>query len=149
MCVIIASMNDKLTPQQLLFCKYYTTKGDTFGNNTLSYALAYEYDIPTKEDGTFDVLSQEYKTCKSNGSRLYYNDDVRGQIRGNLLAMLNNDTVDERMTDIIISGKDADSIQAIKIHNDLKQRITKKLDITTQGRPLSGLSDDELQALAG
>ena len=145
-------MNSKnpapLTPQQELFCKWYTTKGDTFSNKTLSYAMAYDYDLPRDENDKIIVSSKPYNTCASNGSRVYFDDKVQSKIRTLLLEMLNDATVDARLNEILIGGQEANSIQAIKIHNDLKQRITKKIDITSAGRPLQALSDDELKALA-
>lgn len=139
----------KLTGQQELFCQWYTTKGDTYSNNTLSYAKAYDYELPLKADGEIDTTSKEYVNCKASGSRLYFNDYIRLRIRGILLARFNDNAVaDARMQEIIESGKDTDSIQAAKVLNDLKQRITKKLDITSGGRPLAGLSDEELDKLA-
>lgn len=143
-------MNEsKLTPQQQLFVKYYTTRGDTFNHGTLSYSLAYEHELPTDENGKIIVDSKVYNMCKSNASRLLLNDNVRKQIQENMVALLNDTAVDERLTEILFKGQEQNSIQAIKIHNDLKQRITKKLDITSAGRPLQGLSDEELKQLAG
>lgn len=143
-------MNEsKLTPQQQLFVKLYTTKGDTFCNATLSYAQAYQYELPVDEKGKIINDSLEYNTCSANGSRLKGNDKVARAIDEGMVALLNDISVDSRLSEILHKGQEQNSIQAIKIHNDLKQRITKKLDITSAGRPLQGLSDEELKQLAG
>lgn len=137
-----------LTPEQEFFCKLFTTPGFTFKHNTFSYAEAYDYVLPQKEDGTVDINSSEYKACKANGARLMWVPGIREQIQKNLLENFNEKTADSRLQEIIIEGKDGDSIQAIKIFNDLKQRITKKVDVNVTARPLAGLSDEELEALA-
>lgn len=137
-----------MTLQQELFIKLYTTKGNTFSNASLSYAEAYDYNLPTDEKAKIITDSKEYNTCASNGYRLLRNDEVTKAVREAMVALLNDTEVDARLSEILIKGQEANSISAIKIHNDLKQRITKRIDITTQGRPLQGLSDDELKALA-
>lgn len=152
-------METNLTPQQELFCRWYTTQGDTFGNATLSYNLAYDYKLDTLDTtnekdekgeeikGTSEY-SKAYNTCSVMGSRLLNNTKIIERKIALLKEMFDNsDIIDARTQEIILNGKDTDSIQAIKIHNDLKQRITKKLDITSAGRPLANLSDEELKDL--
>lgn len=142
-------MSDSLTPQQEYFCRLYTTKGDTFSNATLSYAEAYQYELPKDEKDKLILDSKEYNICASNGSRLLTNDKIIARNIRLLNDSFNDDAVaDARLNEILIGGKDTDSIQAIKERNSLKQRITKKLDITSAGRPLASVSDDELDKLA-
>lgn len=137
-----------LLPQQELFCIWYTTPGDTFCHGTLSYAEAYEYELPVRKDNSIDTETSEYKACKANASRLMFKTEVREKINGLLLEQFNEKTADAKVAEIMQRGKDSDALQAVKIFNDLKQRITKKIDVTTQGRPLAGLSDEELEKLA-
>lgn len=136
-----------ITPQMEDFCQAYTTKGDTYGIAYKSYSFAYEIPIPLTESNEINYKSSEYAVCQSSGSRLLLKDEIKARISAILLAKLNDANVDTRLADIIEGGKDTDAIQGIKIFNDLKQRITKKLDITTGGRPLAGLSDEELDNL--
>lgn len=159
-----------LTSKQELFCKYYTTLGDTLFNGRLSYAKAYGYDLATAstvrimemvidKDGKevqqgvigSSELEKMENYCTVGGSRLtVWNDNVIARIHELTLANFNDDTIaDKRLEEIIQRGKDTDAIQAIKHRNDLKQRITKKLDITSANRPLAGLSDDDLRKMAG
>lgn len=137
-----------LNPQQELFCLAYTTKGDMFCNNTKAYAEAYGYDLPRRQDGSVDTTSSEYLACKANGGRMLFNPSVRTLIQEMFLAKFNEKVADAKVAEIIENGKDADALQAIKIFNDLKQRVTKKVDVTVAARPLAGLSDEELEALA-
>lgn len=60
-----------------------------------------------------------------------------------------DDVFDARLVEIVKRGRDADAINAIKHRSDLKQRITKKIDITTAGRPMANLDDAELLKIAG
>ncbi len=138
-----------LTPEQESFCVAFTTKGEYARNATHSYAFAYGYDLPTKENGDIDYLSKDYKTCQVCASKLLLNTNIQARIKEIYIARFNDTNVaDSRIQDIVEHGKDTDAIQAIKVLNDIKQRITKKIDITSAGRPLAGLSDEELEQLA-
>ena len=137
-----------LNPEQAMFCGAYTTPGETFCNGVKSYAVAYGYLLPLREDGEIDTKSPEYLACKANGGRMMFNEKIRTMIQTKLLEQFNDKTVDARTSQILIAGRDSDSLQAIKMYNDLKQRITKKVDVTVAARPLMNLSDEELRALA-
>lgn len=137
-----------LNPQQELFCLAYTTRGETFCNNTKSYAEAYAYDLPRRPDGSVDTTSQEYLACKANGGRMLFNPSVRTLIQTRFLEQFNEKVADAKVSEIMLNGKDSDALQAVKIFNDLKQRVTKKVDVTVAARPMAGLSDEELEALA-
>lgn len=130
------------------FCKAYTTKGETYGIAYKSYSYAYEIEIPLTVENEIDFKSSEYRVCQSSGSRLLLKDEIKARISALLVEKLNDTSVDTRLADIIEGAKPADAIQGIKVYNDLKQRITKKIDITSAGRPLGGLTDDELDKLA-
>lgn len=139
-----------ITPQNETFCQAYTTKGETFSNAYKSYAFAYDIEIPRLEDNAYNYKSSEYAVAQNGGSRLLLKPEIQERIKSILLKRFEDVSfADARIQEIIENGKDTDAIQAVKVLNDLKGRITKKLDITTQGRPLSGLSDEELQALTG
>lgn len=137
-----------LNPEQAMFCGAYTTPGETFCNGVKSYAVAYGYLLPLRDDGEIDTKSLDYLACKANGGRMMFNEKIRTMIQTKLLEQFNDKTVDARTSQILIAGRDSDSLQAIKMYNDLKQRITKKVDITVAARPLMNLTDDELEALA-
>lgn len=150
----------ELTPQQELFLIAYTRDGDTFGNASLSYAEAYNYDLEnaSKENqkdknGKEILYTSEYDRligiCASSASRLLRNENIIAHKRRMLMRLYDDDTFsDTRLLEIIKQGKDADTINAIKVRNDLKQRIVKKLDVNVINRPFADLSDDELAKLA-
>jgi hypothetical protein len=150
----------ELTPEQELFCRAYTREGDTFSNATSSYAEAYGYDLASLDtkreldENNKEILgTSEYDkaeaVCANSGSRLLRKDYIIKR-KNELLALLfDEDSVsDARLQQIIIRGSDSNAINAIKHRSELKARVTKKLDITTSGRPLANLSDEELQKLA-
>lgn len=139
----------KLSPEWAEFCYYYTLKDCvTYGNATLSYSMAYGKEIPKKEDGTLDTKSSEYTVCQVAGSRLSGHPTIVKQVEAIMLERLKDTTVDARLSSIIHAGKDADSIQGIKIYNDLKGRITKNLNVNVSARPLENISDEELERIA-
>src|SRR4051794_12118579 len=90
-----------LNPKQEAFCRYYTQASNTFGNATLSYAEAYEYDLGDLErydkDGNL-VVEKEYKgdygVCSSNGHRLLRNDKVQARVTVLLNEHLKDEVVD-------------------------------------------------------
>ena len=153
--------NRELTPQQELFCRAYTREDcDTFSNGMLSYGEAYGYDfasLDTKRE--FDENNEEIKgtseveraenTCRANASRLLTNDSIRERVKELMIELFNDDEIaDKRLQSIIIKGSDSNAINAIKHRSELKQRVTRKLDITSLGRPLANLTDEELAKLA-
>jgi len=139
----------RLTPQQTEYCYYYTLKDYiTYGNATLSYAMAYSFDLPTRQDGTIDPVSKEYRVCQASSSRLSGFPMIVGQVEKIMLAKLNDNSVDSRLSSIIHVGKDTDSIQGIKIYNELKGRITRNLNLNVNARPLESITDEELEKMA-
>lgn len=139
----------KLNLKQEEFCRLYVTKGETYGKGYLCHMYAYGKDIPLKEDGTYDNYSKEYAVCQVSGSRLLTEPLIQNEIRRLLLERFDDDNADARISSIIQNGEDRDAIQAVKVYNDLKGRVIKKLDVTSGNRPLSGFTDEELRKLAG
>lgn len=144
-----AVIGDKLTQKQELFCKYYTQNEDLFGNGTLSYAEAYGIDLEHMginpvyaEDGKTLLSESEFKryehNCASAASRLLRNVKISKRITQLLNEMMCDEVVDAQLFKIIQSAaKPSDRVAAIKEYNSLKQRITKKLDLTTKGESLN------------
>lgn len=138
----------KLNLNQRQFINFYTIPGtDTFCNGTLSYAEAYDFDLEIGDNGKPKIGTNNYNTCCSNAYKLIRNPLVKKEIEDAFNKLLNDKSVDSRLSQIVFSSSDANSLNGIKIYNDLKQRVTKKLDVTSQGRPLVGLSDEELAAM--
>lgn len=116
---------DKLTPQQELFCQYYATDKEFFGNGVQSYIEAYGIDI--SKPGA-------YNSARSSA----YENLIRPYILkriDELLDMggLNNQFVDKQLQWVILQNADVSSkVAAIREYNKLKQRIVEKVDVNAQ-----------------
>src|ERR1051325_9798923 len=90
-----------LNPKQELFCRYYAQGEGTFGNATLSYAAAYDYDLGDTtvidEDGN-PLIQKPYKTsyhtCSVNGNKLLRNAEVKERI-----TVLYNELLQDKFVD--------------------------------------------------
>lgn len=142
----------ELTLQQEKFCRYYTQDSTLYGNGTLSYAIAYGYDLSSAdktkeidEKGKEIIGTSEYDkmyhTCGANASRLLINDKIISRVNDLLNEQLNEKTIDARLSEIILHGDDGDSIRAIQEFNKLRQRIVDKKDITSGGKPITIVFD--------
>lgn len=148
-----------LTLKQEKFCKLYTMPGETFGNGTISYLLAYGYDLDTysdkreiDENGKEIPLTSDRERCyqvsASCASRLLRNEKIIKRNRQLLVAQLTDELADSKLTEHIIKARSDVSLNAVKHYNDLKGRIVKKMDITSKGNALGALSDAELEAMS-
>src|SRR3954447_20503584 len=77
----------KLNPNQEAFCRHYAQGEGTFGNATLSYAMAYEIELGdlTLHDKNGNIFVEKeykdnYRVCAVSGSRLLTNVDVQERI---------------------------------------------------------------------
>lgn len=149
------TVTDELTPKQELFCRNFVLNDEFYGNRTLSYANAYGFDLDnqSKDDAVYDWIYEKgvkkkgdliepssyqkmYDLCSSYGSRLTRNDKIQRKCREFLNEMANEDVIDARLRQIILRGRDQDSVNAIKEFNKLKQRIVEKTDITSKGEKI-------------
>lgn len=124
-------MEEGLNAKQTLFCELYTSSDkELFGNGVQSYIEAYDPD--RTEPGW-------YKSACASASRLLTNVKVITKINELLEeGGLNDVAVDKQLSFIIAQHADFGSkIAAIKEYNKLKQRITEKTDITTQGEKIN------------
>lgn len=110
-----------LTDEQVKFCQLYAI-GHNRGHGLQCYADAYGYDL--EEKGA-------YNTCKANASRLLTKDNILLYIRELFEDKDLNDTVvDNELAFVIKQNADFGSkVAAIKEYNQLKARITKKIDM--------------------
>jgi hypothetical protein len=130
---------DELNPKQEKFCQLYASDREFFGNGVESYMEAYE---PDKTDPNW------YKTASANASRLLTNAKIVRRINDLLTADgLNDANVDKQLLFLVNQHDDkTNKIGAIREYNKLKQRITDKLDVTTNGQPIfSGRAAETVQ----
>ena len=118
---------NKLTPKQELFCQYYATNEEFFGNGVKSYLEAYGLK---SEEGK----SISYDTAKANAYKLLTKSYITTRINELFQAHGLNDTfVDKQLEKLIIQDADFKTkINAIKEYNALKQRVVKKAEVKVQ-----------------
>lgn len=120
----------KLNAKQELFCKLFASDREFFGNGTQAYIEAYNIDI-AKPGG--------YSTARANAHRLLTNADILSRINELLeTGVLNDENVDKQLGLIMMQNADFNSkLGAIREYNQLKSRITKKIDHTSGGQPMN------------
>jgi hypothetical protein len=129
-----------LNPKQELFCRYYAQSGDFFGNATLSYAEAYDYELETLSDEPEYALDAEgksfsipneydraYKVCSVEANRLLGNPRVQARITILLNELLKDTVVDSQLAKLIMQdGDNTNKIAGIREYNKLRGRIIDK-----------------------
>lgn len=112
-----------LNLEQELFCQYFTSPTEFFGNGVQSYASAYNVDLNTKSG---------YNSSKSSATRALKNPKILRRINDLLEAAgLNDVNVDKQLYLLVNQNADFKSkLGAIKEYNKLKQRITDKVEHT-------------------
>lgn len=89
------------------------------------------------QDSSYDRM---HANCRSYASRLTTNDNIIRRIEQLMNEQMTSQAMDARLTEIALHGEDKDSLPAIKEFNKLKQRITEKKDITSNGETISGFN---------
>lgn len=112
----------ELTPRQELFCKYFASDREFFGNGVQAYGEAYNIDFSEKG---------AYASARSAAWRLLTNVDILARINELLEDdVLNDAFVDKQLALIITQNAEFNpKMQAIKEYNALKKRITHKIEI--------------------
>lgn len=116
----------RLTPQQEMFCQLYASDREFFGNGVQSYIEA--YGVNTSEKGAYNM-------AKAGASENLTKPYILERINEIFEAHGLNDTfVDKQLEKLIIQDADfSTKMKAIAEYNKLKQRITIKQDITSDG----------------
>lgn len=114
-------MSQLKNPNREEFCQLYASKEEFFGNGTQSYIKAYNINVQKKG---------AYHAARSSAYDLLTKPDILLRINEILEARgLNDAFVDKQLELLITQNADfAAKIQAIKEYNQLKQRITKKIE---------------------
>lgn len=116
------STKAELNEKQRLFCEYFASDREFFGNGTQAYIEAYAIDTTKKG---------AYTGARASASRLLTKANILGEIN-NILesAVLNDEFVDKQIAFLITQNADFSSkMSAIKEYNALRQRITKKMKV--------------------
>ena len=126
---------DELNPQQERFCQLYATDKEFFGNGVETYLEVYEIDRHKPN---------WYDTACACASRLLSNAKVIDRINQLIEeGGLNDAFVDKQLRFLITQHADFRSkLGAIAEYNKIKQRIIKKFDLTSGGKPILGGASD-------
>lgn len=112
-----------LNHKQIKFCDLYVNSNEFRGNGLRAYAEAYNLNLA--KPGTYNVAKANASLLLSNENILTYLNDI---IEAN---DLNDPFVDSQLHFLIYQNSDLQAkAQGIKIYNDLKNRIEKKLPNT-------------------
>lgn len=125
---MVDELNDNpygLNDEQKKFCELYAI-GSMRGNGVQCYIEAYEVDI---------TQQGAYNSARANASRLLTQDSILSYIRDLFEDKDLNDTVvDNELAFVIKQNADFGSkVAAIKEYNQLKARITKKIEMQVNG----------------
>jgi hypothetical protein len=114
--------NKGLSPKQELFCNYYATDTNFFGNGLKSYAKAYNLDLNKKGD---------VNIAKSNAYRFLTKDYILRRIDVLLdQEGLNDQRVDKELLFLISQSANLNvKLGAIKEYNSLRKRIIEKKEV--------------------
>ena len=135
---LISEEDEKLlTLKQTLFCHYYVMNEETRGNATLSYALAYWYDIDSasrvndRDDQDREILgTSEYdniiKLIAPSASRNTRKHKIQETITKLWNTLLTDEQVDAKHAQILFKGRDDVALRAVQEYNRIKWRITDK-----------------------
>lgn len=112
-----------ITLQMEMFCQYYTSPTEFFGNGVQSYAAAYNIDL---------AQPGAYNSCKALASSMLTRENICKRIDTLLDAGgLNDQFVDKQLLFLITqSAEFAPKLGAIKEYNKMKQRVVDKVEHT-------------------
>ena len=119
--------------QQEMFCQYFTSPTEFFGNGVQSYASAYGFDVNDARD---------YASAKTQASRLLTNVHIIARLNDLLDAGgLNDHNVDKQLLFLVSQSADFSAkLGAIREYNKLKARVTEKMDLTSGDMPITTIN---------
>lgn len=109
--------------QMEMFCQYYTSPTEFFGNGVQSYAAAYNIDL---------TQPGAYKSCLASASNALTNRNILRRIDSLLQeGGLTDQFVDKQLLFLITQNADFNpKLGAIREYNKMKQRIVEKVEHT-------------------
>lgn len=122
-----------LNAHQELFCQYFASDREFFGNGVQSYVEAYDVDVTQK--GSYDAARVNASKLLTNANILKRIDEIMEH------ATLNDQFVDKQLAFVIAQSNDlTNKVAAMKEYNKLKQRIVDKVDMTSKGERVKGIT---------
>ena len=113
----------KPNPKQKKFCELYATNQEFFGNGVQSYVEAYDVDVTQK--GKYAAARASVSKLLTNCNILAYIDEIMVEL-GNTTAH-----ADKQLQFIMTQNAElGPKLGAIRHFNDLRQRITQKIELS-------------------
>lgn len=136
------SKDNKLTLQEEMFCRYYSSDTEFFGDGFQSCAAAFNYDIMDKSEAL---------SCKYKAAGLLRSQRILKRINEFLRYVTLNDAhVDKQLGFLITQNADfGNKLGAIKEYNKLQQRITERIKIEEAPRQITKINIVSLRDLLG
>jgi len=127
--VVEGKKEELLTLKQERFCVLYASDKEFFGNGVQSYIESYN----PERKGTW------YQSAMASSSRLLTNVKILVRINELFEARgLNDVFVDKQLELLLTQNADGKTkLGAIKEYNQLKSRIVKKVDLTSNGKSIN------------
>lgn len=127
------NIGESLTFKQELFCKIFATSREFFGNGVQAYIEAYK---PSQKGKSW------YRSAQVCASRLLSNVIICQKIDSLLeLGGLNDVSIDKHLLYVVTQYEDLNAkMKAIVEYNKLKQRVTNKVDLTSNGKELESIT---------
>lgn len=124
----------ELNPKQELFCKYYATERDCFGNGVQAYLKVYS----TK------AKPISYKAARVSAYHFLTNPNICKRIRELMDIYVSDEVVDKELAEVILQHGDLKSkVAAIREYNRVKDRVVNKLEVTD--KRFNDYDDEELE----
>lgn len=121
---------EKLTPKEQLFCEYFSTDRDVFGNGVQAYMKAFGPKV-------------KYGTAKVQAYRLLTKPNIVKRCRELIDVYFSNEVADRELAMVALQYGDLSAkIAAIREYNKVKKRITEVVEIYD---PQAKRSADEIK----
>lgn len=131
---------DKLNPNQRLFCELYAGEGKWFGNATRAYIIAYKIDLPVDIEykNLLPTQISEYNTASSAAVQLLRNIKVQKKCNELLDALIKDEIVDRELAKVIMQNDELPAkVSAIKEYNAVRKRTSSDVKVNVEISPVS------------
>lgn len=127
---------DILSPEQRIFCELYYNPGEFFSNATWAYIKSHNYDIPMLPVSQLTTAEKrKYKVARSAAYQALTSINIIVEGKKILKSNIHDNFFDNQMVRTASQDKDwASKMAAVKEYNQLKSRILKKIDLTSEGK---------------
>lgn len=142
--------SNALKPPQELFCQYYASNKEFFGNGVQSYIEAYEIEVVNKPDPKSPNYSKQktLNACRVAAHALLINPNILRRVNEIFEGRGLNDVFVDKQLEFIITQKAElrTSLGGVVEYNKLKKRTSDTVEHVHAFSDIRGMSDEELAA---